>query len=225
LLTQSSDASKKGGFFTIMIGTSASYCWWLVAFQLFGLCLSFRVVNIAENARLRLSAFGLLAVLTASVFTFTGGLNSFAPFAEAEGDYKPLDEYGSFATSAVSVLFAGAVVCAVADALMLSSLGLLILDTLELKKPASTSITARLAALEASAAASFAAPAPKRAEGLATTAPAAVAPAVAPAPARAQQREVQRAEEQYRGPVRSCMQRAQQPRRERACYACMRGDN
>jgi hypothetical protein len=165
-----------------MIGTSASYCWWLVAFQLFGLCLSLLVLNDAENARLRLSAFGLLAVLTASIFTFTGGLNSFAPFAEAEGDYKPLDEYGSFATSAVSVLFAGAVVCAVADALMLASLGLQILDMLELKKPESQSIDARLAALETAVAAA-AAPKLKRAESLA-----------AAAAARAQQ---QRAEEEY----------------------------
>jgi hypothetical protein len=164
-----------------LIGSSTSYCWWLVAFQLFGLCLSMQVHF--DNARLRLSAFGVLAVLTASIFMFTGGLNSFAPFAEAEGDFKPLDEYGSFVRAAVSVLFAGAVVCAVTDALLLASLGLLILDMLELKKLESQSIDARLAALEAAAAAA-AAPR-RRAESLA---------AAAAAAARAQQ---QRAEEEY----------------------------
>jgi hypothetical protein len=107
---------------SIFTGNAYSYGWWIVAFQFFGLIYA-AYATLAAPAK-RLGALGLLTVLTTSTFLFTADvLNApagvYAWSHNASG--TPASVIGTKATfvkNGIFVLFAGLIVCDVANIAM-----------------------------------------------------------------------------------------------------------
>jgi hypothetical protein len=109
-----------------MTGTTLSYCWWIVCFQLFGIAYG---AFAAFNPSKRLGALALLTVLTTSTFLFTDSVLN-APWGayawshnESGTPASVIGTKGSKAQNSVFVLFSGLIMMDIGNVALLLALG------------------------------------------------------------------------------------------------------
>jgi hypothetical protein len=109
-----------------LTGTTMSYCWWIVVFQLFGIAYG---AFAAFNPSKRLGALALLTVLTTSTFLFTDSVLN-APMGayawshnESGTPASVIGTKGNKAKNSIFVLFAGLIMMDIGNVAMLMALG------------------------------------------------------------------------------------------------------